>query len=91
MGRTLGPLLNEAHITSRATAGPDPAISMGKAALFGSGWPVEPAHDNESYAARASLAFSAAKAQSSHGVSASTSEVSTVAPHQIRRPGGASR
>ncbi len=32
-----------------------------------------------------------AKAQSSQGVSASTSVVSTVAPHQMRRPGGASR
>ena len=42
-------------------------------------------------AALASLAFSAAKAQSSQGVSASTSAVSTVAPHQMRRPGGASR
>src|SRR4051812_14262219 len=33
----------------------------------------------------------ASHAQSSHGASASISEVSTVAPHQIRRPGGASR
>ncbi len=32
-----------------------------------------------------------AKAQSSHSVSASTSAVSTVEPHQIRNPGGASR
>jgi hypothetical protein len=32
-------------------------------------------------------AFCAAKAQSSHGVSASTSDASTVAPHQMRRPG----
>ncbi len=32
-----------------------------------------------------------AKAQSSQGSSASRSEVSTVAPHQMRRPGGASR
>ena len=36
-----------------------------------------------------SLVFS--KAKSSQGVSASTSEVSTVGPHQIRKPGGASR
>ena len=43
------------------------------------------------YAALASLAFSSAKAQSSHCVSATTSDVSTVAPHQMRRPGGASR
>jgi hypothetical protein len=32
-----------------------------------------------------------AKAQSIHGVRAATSDVSTVAPHQILRPGGASR
>ncbi len=32
-----------------------------------------------------------AKAQSSHSVSASTSARSTVEPHQMRRPGGASR
>src|SRR5207237_9850440 len=31
------------------------------------------------------------QAQSSHGPSASMSAVSTVAPHQMRRPGGASR
>src|SRR5262249_54850598 len=31
------------------------------------------------------------KAQSSHSVSASTSARSTVEPHQMRRPGGASR
>ena len=42
-------------------------------------------------AAFASAALVSAKAQSSHGVSASTSAVSTVAPHQMRRPGGASR
>jgi CelD/BcsL family acetyltransferase involved in cellulose biosynthesis len=36
-----------------------------------------------------SLVFS--KAKSSQGVSASTSEVSTVGPHQTRKPGGASR
>ena len=40
------------------------------------------------HAACASFAFSAAKAQSSQGVSASRSAVSTVAPHQMRRPGG---
>ena len=33
----------------------------------------------------------ASHAQSSHGPSASMSAVSTVAPHQMRRPGGASR
>jgi hypothetical protein len=43
------------------------------------------------YAAFASFGFSTANAQSSHCVSAATSELSTVAPHQIRRPGGASR
>jgi len=36
-----------------------------------------------------SLVFS--KAKSSQGVSASTSDLSTVGPHQIRKPGGASR
>ena len=36
-------------------------------------------------------ALAVANAQSSHGVSAATSAVSTVAPHQIRSPGGASR
>ena len=35
--------------------------------------------------------FTFAKAQSSQCVSAATSEASTVAPHQMRRPGGASR
>ena len=42
-------------------------------------------------AALASFIFSTAKAWSSQRVSASTSAVSTVAPHQMRRPGGASR
>ena len=44
-----------------------------------------------SYAAFARPAFASANAQSSHAVSASTSDFSTVAPHQMRRPGGASR
>ena len=35
--------------------------------------------------------FTCAKAQSSQGVSASISDVSTVAPHQMRKPGGAER
>ena len=39
-------------------------------------------------AACSSSAATVAKAQSSQGVSASRSEVSTVAPHQMRRPGG---
>jgi outer membrane immunogenic protein len=43
------------------------------------------------YAALASDAFASAKAQSSHGVSASTSPRSTVQPHQMRKLGGASR
>ena len=43
-----------------------------------------------SQAARSSAA-TAEKAHSSHGMSASRSEASTVAPHQIRKPGGASR
>ncbi|MDF9790316.1 hypothetical protein M2440_001017 [Methylorubrum extorquens] len=42
-------------------------------------------------AAAASAAFSWAKAQSSQGVSAARSDASTVAPHQMRRPAGASR
>ena len=37
------------------------------------------------------FAFSIANAQSSQCVSAATSDDSTVAPHQILRPGGASR
>lgn len=43
------------------------------------------------HAALASAALVLAKAQSSQAVSATTSSRSTVAPHQIRRPGGASR
>ncbi len=39
----------------------------------------------------ASSAETVSKAQSSHGVRASRSVCSTVAPHQIRSPGGASR
>jgi hypothetical protein len=42
-------------------------------------------------AACASFAFSSANAQSSQGVSASRSDASTVAPHQMRSPAGASR
>jgi len=38
-----------------------------------------------------SPAAAVSKAQSSQGVRASRSAVSTVAPHQMRRPGGASR
>ena len=38
-----------------------------------------------------SFAFSCANAQSSQCVSVSTSLASTVAPHQMRRPAGASR
>src|SRR5690606_33074916 len=36
-------------------------------------------------------AVSVANAHSIHGVSAATSEASIVAPHQMRRPGGAAR
>src|SRR5262249_11506552 len=43
------------------------------------------------HAAFGSASLVLAKAQSSHCVSASTSRASTVAPHQMRRPGGASR
>ena len=49
---------------------------------FGHGWP---------HAALVSEAFASANAQSSQGVSAWISFRSTVAPHQMRRPGGASR
>src|SRR5579883_1569448 len=52
----------------------------------------KPGHDEiRGQAALASFAFSSAKAKSSQWVSAATSLVSTVAPHQMRRPGGASR
>src|ERR1700730_5556100 len=44
---------------------------------------------NQAALARSPLVF--AKAKSSQGVSASISLVSTVAPHQLRRPGGALR
>src|ERR1700730_3335106 len=44
---------------------------------------------NQAALARSPLVF--AKAKSSRGVSASISLVSTVAPHQIGRPGGALR
>ena len=47
--------------------------------------------DSKSHAAFASASLVPAKAQSSHSVSASMSGVSTVAPHQMRKPGGASR
>jgi CelD/BcsL family acetyltransferase involved in cellulose biosynthesis len=42
-------------------------------------------------AASANFSFVVSKAKSSQGVSVSTSEVSTVGPHQTRKPGGASR
>ena len=43
------------------------------------------------HAAFGSASLLSAKAQSSHSVSASTSARSTVEPHQMRKPGGASR
>jgi hypothetical protein len=46
-------------------------------------------HERETYAL--SEAFASAKAQSSQGVSASRSALSTVAPVQMRKPAGASR
>ena len=49
------------------------------------------AMDAPAYAAFGNAALACAKAQSSQGVSASTSSASTVAPHQMRNPGGASR
>src|SRR5262249_49714632 len=42
-------------------------------------------------AARGSASLASGKAQSSHSVRASTSARSTVEPHQMRKPGGASR
>ena len=45
----------------------------------------------KSYAALASVDLVSAKAQSIHCVSSATSLASTVAPHQMRRPAGASR
>ena len=59
--------------------------------LAGEGWAKPTAQGVAVSLAEASSAATVAKAQSSQGVSASTSEVSTVAPHQMRRPGGASR
>src|SRR5712691_7532672 len=47
--------------------------------------------DEESYAAFGSCALVSANAQSIHCVSNATSLASTVAPHQMRRPAGASR
>src|SRR5262249_36185446 len=44
-----------------------------------------------SHAAFGKAAFASAKAHSSQGMRASRSPRSTVAPHQIRKPGGASR
>src|SRR5215472_16472919 len=46
--------------------------------------------ENDAHAALGSASLVLPKAQSSHAVSASTSLASTVAPHQMRRPGGAS-
>src|SRR5882672_7297466 len=45
----------------------------------------------KTYAAFASDDFISANAQSIHCVSSATSFASTVAPHQMRRPAGASR
>lgn len=45
----------------------------------------------KTYAAFGSAALVSANAQSIHCVSSATSEASTVAPHQIRKPAGASR
>jgi len=61
--------------------------------LFSMDGRVKPGHDDngKSYAAFASEAFVSAKAQSIHRVSSATSFASTVAPHQMRKPAGASR
>src|SRR3954453_14968407 len=50
-----------------------------------------PPGEGEDHAAFASEALVSAKAQSIHCVSSATSLASTVAPHQMRRPAGASR
>src|ERR1700736_3717852 len=47
--------------------------------------------ERKPYAAFGSAALVSAKAQSIHCVRSATSLASTVAPHQIRRPAGASR
>ena len=52
---------------------------------------VKPGNDGSRYAALRSASLLLAKAQSSQSVSASTSARSTVEPHQMRKPGGASR
>src|SRR5262245_51354144 len=57
----------------------------------GAGKPMTASPGGGVQAALASERLASAKAQSSHGVSASTSEASTVEPHQIRKCGGASR
>src|SRR5436190_1637055 len=46
---------------------------------------------NANYAAFGSAGLAWANAQSIHGVSFCRSDASTVQPHQMRRPGGASR
>src|SRR4051794_27481797 len=46
---------------------------------------------SKNYAAFGSAALASVNAQSIHCVSSSTSLASTVAPHQIRKPAGASR
>ena len=52
---------------------------------------VRPGNDSDAYAAWRSASLLLAKAQSSQRVSASTSARSTVEPHQMRKPDGASR
>ena len=74
--------IGDEHARSHGIARPN--TLMGKIA------PPRPAAP-EHHAAFGSASLALAKAQSSHGVSASTSRASTVAPHQMRRPGGASR
>ena len=64
---------------------------------FDDGWPGQARRmtlardDDEAYAAFGSDALVSANAQSIHCVSSATSLASTVAPHQMRRPAGASR
>ena len=51
----------------------------------------QPGNDSDAYAAWRNASLLLAKAQSSQRVSASTSARSTVEPHQMRKPDGASR
>src|SRR5205085_6790005 len=93
--RGLRQLVRNQNLGHRALLLP-PGVIPPKAGirLTGSNWggesSAEPGSGNRQ-AALASVAFSAANAQSSQPVSACKSDASTVDPHQIRKPLGASR